>query len=257
MRALLGTPGLKVGTYIGEFATPGIGAILATSGCDYAFVDMEHSGFGFETANQILRNLHGAGLGSLLRVPSHARHHLQRAADIGAQGIILPMVETPAQVQEAVAALKFPPEGKRGVILGVAHDDFARAPITQAFSEANQKICLVALLETAQALENCEAICAVEGLDAIWIGHLDLSSSLGIPGAFGDPKFKAAIKSAKHDAAIKAGIPVGQLVDDPAAAAECYATGSALICYSGDMWLLRKALSDGIADIRRRIAANP
>lgn len=254
LRTLLSRPGLKLGTYIGEFATPGIGELLAATGCDFAFVDMEHSGFGFDTATQVLRNLHGAGLASLLRVPSDARHHLQRAADIGAQGVILPMVGSAAQARAAIRALKYPPDGTRGVALGIAHDDYRAAPVADALAEANREICFVALIETADGLENCEAICAEPGVDAIWIGHLDLGASLGLPGAFLDPAFTAAVDRIMA-AARASGVAVGQLVDNPEAAVERHRQGSDLICYSGDIWLLRKALGEGIAQIRAELGA--
>ncbi|MEM9427691.1 MAG: aldolase/citrate lyase family protein [Pseudomonadota bacterium] len=249
---LLERPGLKVGTYIGEFATPGIGGILASAGCEFAFVDMEHSGFGFETAGQVLRNVQGAGLATFLRVPSDARHHVQRAADIGAEGVILPMVGSAEQARAAVAALKYPPEGERGVILGVAHDDYQPQPIAEAFAAANRKTCLVPLIETAEGVENCDAICAEPGVDAIWIGHLDLSSSLGIPGAFESSRFTEAVTQIMHSAKTH-GVAVGQLVNSADDGAACYRQGSDLICYSGDVWLLRQALADGLAGIRAKL----
>lgn len=252
LRDLLERPGLKIGTYIGEFATPGIGGILASAGCEFAFVDMEHSGFGFETASQVLRNIHGAGLGSLLRVPSDARHHIQRAADIGAQGVILPMVGSAEQARKAFTALKYPPEGERGVILGVAHDGFRSQPVAEAFAAANRKTCLVPLIETAEGVENCDAICAEPGVDAIWIGHLDLSTSLGIPGSFDNPRFTDAVAHILR-AAHSNGVVVGQLVNSADDGAACYRQGSELICYSGDVWLLRQALEDGLAGIKSRL----
>ncbi|MDW4499910.1 aldolase/citrate lyase family protein [Sulfitobacter sp. D35] len=249
LRELLDRPGLRLGTYIGEFSSHGLGQILATAGCDFAFVDMEHSGFGFETAAGVLRGLHGAGVASLLRVPSGARHHLQRAADIGAQGVIVPMVGSIDEVRSAIAALKYPPEGQRGVALGLAHDDYGVAPIADTFAVANRRVCFVPLIETAEGLENCEAICAETGVDAIWIGHLDLTSSLGIPGAFDDPIFTEAIARIMA-AAQSAGVPVGQLVMRPEDGAACHRDGSDLICYSSDIWLLRDALTRGFAEIR-------
>nr|WP_325253523.1 aldolase/citrate lyase family protein [Amylibacter sp.] len=251
-RTILTQESVPIGTYLGEFATPGIGEILSAVGCEFVFVDMEHSGFSFETCVQILRNLHGAGIATMLRVPSKSTHHLQRGADIGGQGIIAPMINTAKEARDCVAAIKFEPTGKRGVALGIAHNDFRRQPVVDAMDEANEKTGLIALIETAEGLKNCEEISAVPGLDAIWIGHLDLSASLGIPGQFDNPIFTSSI-SRIMNAAEAEGIVVGRLVSNPAEAVRSCRQGCRLICYLGDIWLLQKALEEGITAIRSEI----
>lgn len=248
-RDMMAGDGLRLGTYLGEFATPGIGEILAATGCQFAFVDMEHSGIGFETAHQVLRNLHGAGIATMLRVPSKATHHLQRAADIGAQGIIAPMVGSAEEARACVSAIKYAPEGTRGVALGIAHDNYRRQPVTEALAAANAKTGFVALIETADGAKNVAEIVKTPGLDAIWIGHLDLSTSLGIPGAFDDERFTVAIDRITR-AARDAGVPVGRLVGSVEEAAAVHEQGCEMIAYLGDIWLLQKALGDGLAAIR-------
>ena len=83
---------LKLGHFIVEFATPGIGQILKAAGCDFTLFDTEHSGFGFETIKSVLRYMQAADLPTIVRVPSKEYHHIARAADMGAEGIMLPMV---------------------------------------------------------------------------------------------------------------------------------------------------------------------
>lgn len=241
---------LKIGTYLGEFATPGIGKILKASGCEFVFVDMEHSGFSFETAKQVLGNLHAEGIATLLRPPSKATHHLQRAADIGAQAIIAPMLGTAQQAADCIAAIKYNPQGTRGVALGIAHDGYEKRSVKDALAEANARTTLVALIETVDGVENCDEIAATEGVDCLWIGHLDLSASLNIPGEFDNPVFVKAV-AAIMAAARKNGKSVGQLVASPEQAAQCHREGCNLICYLGDIWLLQKAMTDGISQIRK------
>ncbi|AEI95711.1 HpcH/HpaI aldolase family protein [Roseobacter litoralis] len=253
--ALLMQEQLPIGTYLGEFATPGIGEILAAVGCEFVFVDMEHSGFSFQTSAQILRNLHGAGLATMLRVPSKAAHHLQRAADIGAQGVIAPMVGTAQEARDCIAALKYAPDGQRGVAIGIAHDDFRKRSVPDAMRHANQKTGFVALIETAEGVTNCEEIMSLPGVDAIWIGHLDLSVSLGIPGDFNNPLFLDAVTRIMA-AAADAETPVGRLVGSAEEAARCHREGCRLMCYLGDIWLLQKALGEGIATIRSQLGNN-
>ena len=92
LKEMAGNRDLKLGHFLVEFATPGIGQILKAAGCDFALFDMEHSGFGYETVKSVLRYMQAADLPTIVRVPSKEYHHIARAADMGAEGIMLPMV---------------------------------------------------------------------------------------------------------------------------------------------------------------------
>src|SRR6478735_10147062 len=102
---------LVAGTFLVEFVTPGIGHILAGAGCDFAFLDMEHSGFSEETVKAGLRFLEAGGIPTLIRIPSREAHDIARIADVGAEGVMLPLVGSLEVAQAAVAALKYPPLG--------------------------------------------------------------------------------------------------------------------------------------------------
>jgi 2-dehydro-3-deoxyglucarate aldolase/4-hydroxy-2-oxoheptanedioate aldolase len=112
--------------------------------------------------------------------------------DLGARGVMIPRVETREQMENSVAQLKYAPEGKRGVALGIAHDLY-RPGGPAAFAEANADIMVIGLLETAKAFENLDAIVSVPGLDVAWMGHYDLTVSMGIPAQFDHPRFLAAM----------------------------------------------------------------
>jgi len=251
-RELLDAREPSLGTYVGEFATPGLGRILKAADCAFAFVDMEHSGFGFETARAVLGDLHSQGVATLLRPPSKRPDHYQRAADIGAQGIVAPMVSSAAEARDLVAAIKYPPRGRRGVALGIAHDDFVARPVAEALAAADARTSAVALIETADGVERCGEIAAVEGIDALWIGHLDLSASLGVPGEFDHPSFVEAVGTVMA-AARERGTSVGRVVSSAEEAVRVIGEGCDLVCYLGDAWLLRKALGEGLTEIRRRL----
>ena len=90
LKQMARTKDLKVGHFIVEFATPGIGQILKAAGCDFALLDTEHSGFGIDTVKQVLRYMQAADLPTIVRVPSREYHHIARAADAGAEGVMLP-----------------------------------------------------------------------------------------------------------------------------------------------------------------------
>ena len=110
----------KLGHFIVEFATPGIGHILKAAGCDFALFDLEHSGFGFETVKSAIRYFEAADVAPIVRVPSKEYHHIARACDMGAEGIMIPMVGNAREARAIVDCMKYFPKGKRGVALGVA-----------------------------------------------------------------------------------------------------------------------------------------
>jgi 2-dehydro-3-deoxyglucarate aldolase/4-hydroxy-2-oxoheptanedioate aldolase len=159
------------------------------------------------------------------------------------------MLGTAEQAREIVKRMKYPPAGERGVALSIAHDDYKPGPVPEKFAAANEKTCLIALIETAEGIENIDEIAAVEGLDCLWIGHFDLSCSLGIPGQFDHPDFLGAVKKVvaagkKHSKAL------GRLVPSVEAGAELYKQGFNMIAYSSDIHLLQKALSEGVGALR-------
>ena len=130
---------LKLGQLIVEFATPGIGQILKAAGCDFALFDTEHSGFGFETIKSVLRYMQAADLPTIVRVPSKDYHHIARAADMGAEGVMLPMVGSPEEARSILECLKYVPLGRRGVALGIAHDRYLPGPTLEKLAAPNQR----------------------------------------------------------------------------------------------------------------------
>ena len=189
---------LKLGHFIVEFATPGIGQILKAAGCDFTLFDTEHSGFGFETIKSVLRYMQAADLPTVVRVPSKEYHHIARAADMGAEGIMLPMVGSAAEARQILDCMKYVPIGRRGVALGIAHDRYMPGPTMEKLAEANRKTTLFAQIETREGVHNAAAIAAVDGVDCLWVGHFDLSCSLGIPGQFDHKDFTDAIADGRQ-----------------------------------------------------------
>ncbi len=240
---------LKVGNFIVEFATPGIGHILKAAGLDFAFFDMEHSGFSFETLKSSIRYFEAAGVPVIVRVPAQENDMLARACDMGAEGLIAPMISTPEQAQRMVDSVKYHPEGKRGVGLQMAHDNYRAAPVTEALANANKRTTVICLIETADGAKNVDAIAAIDGVDALWIGHFDLSVSLGIPGDFANPKFEAAMDRIIA-AAKKHGKSLGRLVPNTEQGISYWKQGFDFICYSGDVWVLRDGLAAAAKTIR-------
>jgi len=240
---------VKFGHFIVEFATPGIGHILKSAGCEYVLFDLEHSGFSFETVKSAMRYFEAADLPAIVRVPSKEYHHIARVLDVGAEGIMVPMVGSAAEARHIVSSMKYGPQGGRGVALQVAHDRYRPGAVTAKLADANHRSTLFCQIETAEGVENADAIAAVEGVDCLWVGHFDLSSSLGVPGQFESKKFLDAIDRVVR-AARKHGKALGRLVPNVETGADYHRRGFSFICYSGDVWVLHDALAAAISRLR-------
>jgi 2-keto-3-deoxy-L-rhamnonate aldolase RhmA len=245
---------LKVGHFIVEFVTPGIGHILKGAGCDFALLDMEHSGFSFETVKSTLRYMEAAALPTIVRVPSKAYDHIARACDMGAEGVMLPMVGSAAEARAILDCMKYVPLGKRGVALQVAHDRYRPGPTMEKLAAANRRTQLFAQIETAEGVRNAASIAALDGVDCLWVGHFDLSCSLGIPGEFDNRKFTAATDKVIA-AARKHGKALGRLVPTVESGVSLFADGFDFICYSGDVWALQGAVASAVSELRARCPA--
>ena len=180
------------GQMILELFSAGIGPMLAATGMEFVLYDMEHGRCDISTVAEMIALSRSTDIVPMVRVPDANVAPLSRVLDLGARGVMIPRVETREQMENAVAQLKYAPEGKRGVALGIAHDLY-RAGGPSAFAEANADIMVIALLETAKAFENLDEILSVPGLDVAWMGHYDLTVSMGIPAQFENPRFLAAM----------------------------------------------------------------
>lgn len=240
---------IKIGHFIVEFATPGIGHIVKSAGCDFVLFDLEHSGFSFETVKSAVRYMQAADLPMICRVPSKEYHHISRACDMGAEGIMLPMVGAAAEAKRIIDAVKYVPQGARGVALQVAHDDYRAGPVADKLARANQRTTIFAQIETEEGVENADAIAGLDGVDCLWVGHFDLSASLGIPGEFDHKRFGDAIDRVIA-ATRRHGKALGRLVPDVAQGIALNNAGFDFICYSGDVWVLHNALKQGVEALR-------
>jgi 2-keto-3-deoxy-L-rhamnonate aldolase RhmA len=249
LKEMAATRSAKLGHFVVEFATPGIGHILKSAGCDFALFDLEHSGFGFETVKSAMRYFEAAHLPAIVRVPSREYHHIARAMDMGAEGLMLPMVGNPDEVRHIIDSMKYHPVGKRGVALQVAHDRYQPGAVADKFVAANKRTTLFCQIETAEGVDNAERMAAIDGVDCLWVGHFDLSVSLGVPGQFDHPVFNKAIETVIA-ATRKNNKALGRLVPTIEQGVAIYEKGFDFVCYSGDVWVLHDALASAIAKLR-------
>jgi 2-dehydro-3-deoxyglucarate aldolase/4-hydroxy-2-oxoheptanedioate aldolase len=246
--------GVALGTMMFEFDTTGTARIAAAVGAEFLIYDMEHTGWSYETIRQLMATSRAADIVPMVRVPATQYHFLARPLDLGAMGIMVPMVESEEQARLIVESTKYPPRGRRGAAFGVAHDDYTGGDVGEKMTSANDEIMLIAQVETAAGLEQVERIAAVDGIDVVWIGQFDLTSSLGIPGQFDHPTYAAAVKRivAAADANGKA---AGFMVTSVANGKEMLGHGFRALAYWGDLWIYQQGLKWGIDGLRAAASA--
>ena len=187
---------LSVGTFTQLTSTVAVEA-LGRTGLDYVLIDTEHSAVGIEFLSSAITAADAAGIVPLVRINDIARSKVLQPLDYGAQGLIVPAVETVEQVRRLVEYAKFPPVGNRGFCPtrdGVyGYDEVSMQGTDVYFAHANQETLLIPQCETVGCLEHIEEITAMDGVDGIFVGPFDLSIALGRPMAFDCDEMRAAL----------------------------------------------------------------
>ena len=179
---------LAIGLGLRQARTVDIAQIARTSGFDWLFIDCEHNSMSVDTAAQIAAASLAVGITPIVRVPGYEHHHASRALDNGAHGIVFPHVDSPEDARRLADYCRYPPVGHRSMGGGLQQLGFAPMPVGEAARLANEETLVVVMLESPQAIDNCEAIAAVPGVDALLIGTNDLCFEMGIPGQFDHPQ---------------------------------------------------------------------
>ena len=249
LKSKLQAQGHAFGPMIMEFFSAGMPAVIAATGADFALFDMEHTGASLETMKTMIAGCRGLGLAPLVRVPRGEYHFIARALDIGAHGIMVPMVGSAAEAAAIASAAHYPPVGRRGAGFGLAHDDYRMAPPTETMAKAAARTLLIAQIETTEGLNEVEAIAGTPGIDVVWLGHFDLSNFMGIPAQFRHADFIAAAQRIGN-AAKAHGKIAGILATDQAWAEEYWAYGYRMLAYGLDHQLFQGALREGLRALR-------
>jgi 2-keto-3-deoxy-L-rhamnonate aldolase RhmA len=216
--------------------------IAAQSGFDSVYVDLEHSPLGLETASALCAGAIGLGVTPLVRVPSHASDWISRALDGGAQGVIVPHVNTPAEAEALVAAAKFPPAGHRSVMGSGPALGYKPLALGEVNRTLNEDTLAIAMLETPQAIERADEIAAVPGIDMLLVGSNDLCTELGIPGELRHPKLRSAYEAvARACKAHAKTLGVGGVRGDPALVSELLSLGARFVIAGNDTAYLASA----------------
>jgi len=231
---------LILGQMVFEFFTPGIGPMLADCGMDFVLFDMEHSRCDIQLLAEMVASCRGSDIVPMARVPDLTFAPLCRALDIGVRGVMVPRVETAENARQIVSQLKYAPQGRRGVAVGIAHDLYSpRDP--GWFARTNEEICIILLLETAKAFENLDRILEVPGIDVAWMGHYDLTVSLGIPAQFDHPVFLEAMAKLVSTCR-RHGIAPGFLPPSPESAVHWISQGFRVLSLGSDSGVFMQGL---------------
>jgi 2-keto-3-deoxy-L-rhamnonate aldolase RhmA len=249
VKQALSRGGRARGAMVFEFFSPGLPQICKNAGAEFVLYDMEHTGLEFETLKTQLALSRGLALVPMVRVPRGDYHFIARALDIGALGVMVPMVGTPAEAEYHVSCTRYPPQGRRGAAFGFAHDDYQGGDIVSKMNALHARTLLIAQIETDEGLRNVEAIAAVRGIDALWIGQFDLTNFMGIPGEFEHRDYLAAVDRIVAACATHAKAPA-ILAIDAVWAREYAAKGFRLMAYGVDQLLLQDALGRGLDLLR-------
>ena len=181
------------GAMVFEFFSPGIPIILKNAGCEFVIFDMEHGGLSLEQFKTLSIISNSNKIAPFIRIPEIKYNYLARALDLGASGIMVPMVNTPDDAIKIVRSSKYPPQGKRGAGFGFAHDNYINQSPLSYIEKANNSLINIIQIETKQGLENVKEIASIDGVDCLWVGHFDLTNFLGIPGDFSSTIYLDAI----------------------------------------------------------------
>ena len=240
---------VPVGHMVVEFNTRGMPQMLEKTGADFVLLDMEHTGFSASDIADLVAGFRLTTVTPLVRVPQIEYHFIARALDVGAMGVMVPNVQTGAEARAIVAAAKYAPLGQRRVALGAAHTDYERVDPGEVFRYANENTTVICQIESQKGLDQIDEIATTPGVDLLWVGHFDLSQSMGIPGEFDHPDFLAAVKLV-IDTAKRHGLGAGIQPHNLAQTQHWMAMGFDVISYSSDLSVYIDAMTKAVAGVR-------
>jgi 2-keto-3-deoxy-L-rhamnonate aldolase RhmA len=244
LKARLKSGEILVGT-LATLPSPAIAEIMALVGFDYVWIETEHAPTDLVQAQMMIQAV-GNRCPCLVRIVENRESWIKKALDTGCSGIVVPLVMSAAEAKTAVDWCRYPPAGKRSVGIARAHD--YGMSFQDYVNKANDEVVVVIQVEHKAAVENIEAILAVPGIDAVFIGPYDLSASFGMPGDISHPEVQQAIDAVKHQCD-KVGIPAGIFTTDSRAARQYIEDGFRLIALGLDsiyLWSAAKAALDAV-----------
>ena len=247
-RVLAGEPTIGLWLGLGSIVAS---EIVARAGYDWVVADLEH-GMGGET--ELLGQLvaiQGSPTAALVRAASAERMRIARILDLGADGVVIPRLETVADVQEALAWMRFPPAGARGVAAGIRGPGYGTVPHAE-LRTLNDRILGVFQVESALAVAAADDLAAIDGVDVLFIGPADLSHDLGIPGDLAHARFTDALDRVAA-AAHANGKTAGILLQDASEVPAYLARGYRFLGIGSDYGQIIRGARSQLAEARRAL----
>ena len=244
---LLNTP--SIGSWI-TLGHPAIAEIMAEAGFDWLTVDLEHSTITIREAEDLIRIIELKGVIPLVRLTSNSSEQIKRVMDAGAHGVVVPMVCSADDARAAVAAVRYPPVGNRGVGLARAQGYGSSFETYKSWQESEATV--VVQVEHIEAVNNLEEILTTDGVDAYIVGPYDLSGSMGIPGEFEDSKFVEAmnrIRAIAEQLKVPGGVHL--IEPNPAELLRLVEQGNEFIAYSLDIRMIDISCRTGLAQVKK------
>ncbi len=230
--------------------SPIVAEIMSHIGLDWLWFETEHTSLTLDNVLTMLQATNGSDTNTVIRVPWNDKTMIKRALDTGADGIIIPLVNSRDEAEYAVKAMKYPPWGERGA--GLSRAQSYGLNMGNYLSTANEEIMTILMIEHIKAVENIDEILAVKGVDSIMIGALDLSGSLGMLGNTGDQQVEGAIQKVLA-ASKRAGISCGIIAGSPDQALQRIDQGFTNIILGIDVLYLHSAALSALKHVRKSI----
>ncbi len=242
---------LTIGSWI-MIGNPMSVEVMALAGFEWLVIDIEHTSIDLQTAENLIRTIQAKGIKALVRVSKNEEVVIKRILDMGADGIIVPMVCSKEDAITAVNYAKYPPLGKRGV--GLYRASGYGTKFEEYKKWVNEELVIIAQIEHVDAVNNIDDILQVEGIDGTIIGPYDLSGSLGFPGEFERDDVKNAVQKVLDKCKAK-NIPSGFHVVDtnPENLKQKINQGCTFLAYGIDYFFMRDSAMDGMKRLKEEM----
>jgi 2-dehydro-3-deoxyglucarate aldolase/4-hydroxy-2-oxoheptanedioate aldolase len=242
---------MLVGTFL-SLGSPMVADVCSRAGVDWVVVDLEHGGSGDSHLLAMLHAVAGSGVAAIVRVESAERIRVGRALDLGADGIVVPRLESTDEAREVASWLRYPPVGIRGVALftrGLGYGAGGHGSV----APRNDEIAGIVQVENRAVVEAAVDIAAIDGIDCLFVGPADLSHALGVPGDIRDETYRSAIERVGR-AARDHGKAAGVLIWRPEDVELYTPFGFTFFSVSADGPILQQAMRAAVADTRGRLS---
>lgn len=232
-----------------HFFSPMISELAGSLGYDYVMIDMEHGAGGIESVLRVLQATQPSGAKALIRIPEPDPRWVGRMMDLGADGVMVPMLGTAAETRVLAGACRYPPNGTRGMAPSVIRASGYGGDVGGYLDRYRRDFLLIVQIETPQAATELRSIAAVEDVDVIFIGPYDFSAAVGFPGEPDHPEVQRQIRD-MEDVIKAAGKKLGGIPTPGTDIATLYARGYDLVLGGFDMAMLRDAMHANLAEHR-------